>query len=109
MHPPPGHPVETPQERFDRQYMTVSEMADRLGISSQLLSKYRSKGDLPEWIQVGSKTIIWERNQAMSHIHTLSEKLAILQGQGLAGITRRVQMKLDRLKQQEKGKNQCPP
>lgn len=51
----------TPQEEFDRKYITSSEITSVLGISRSSLMEARKKGKLPGAIYLQRNLYIWER------------------------------------------------
>jgi hypothetical protein len=53
-------PQETPQERFDRQYITCGEIMQRLNVANSVVLNARKRGYLPDPIYV-VQSFIWER------------------------------------------------
>lgn len=54
--------TDTPQARFDRAYITSSEICNRLGVTRPAIHFRRKSGLLPDAIQVyGQQLLIWER------------------------------------------------
>ncbi|HWV46981.1 MAG TPA: hypothetical protein VN039_13330 [Nitrospira sp.] len=61
--------MDTPQKRFDTQYITSSQIRERVQVSRVTLHQRRSSGKLPGAIELGDRqTFIWERESIEPHI-----------------------------------------
>lgn len=65
------------QERFDRMYITSSEIAQELSVTRPALHFRRKAGLLPDPIIVpGNQLVIWERETIRPWINKWKEQLA---------------------------------
>ncbi len=53
----------TAQQKFEREYITSSEICKRLRVTRATITQGKSKGWLPDEINVDNHLLIWERNQ----------------------------------------------
>lgn len=54
---------ETPQQVFDRTYITSQQIANELELSRTSIFAARKRGQLPHPIIIDSQTFIWERTK----------------------------------------------
>lgn len=71
---------ESPQERFDRSYISSSEIIQELKISRTALLYARRKGKLPEPIVISETIMVWERDTVMPFLITWKNKLNARRG-----------------------------
>lgn len=59
----------TPQERFDRVYITSYEIQNTLGVQRSTVTTANKKGLLPDPITIpGSRTFVWEREKVREYL-----------------------------------------
>lgn len=64
------------QERFDRTYITSTEIAQRLSVTRPAIHFRRKAGLLPDAITVsGNQLFIWEREPIEPHLRKWEEQL----------------------------------
>lgn len=72
---------ETAQERFDRLYVTSTEIAHRLRVTAPTVFHARRRGDLPDPIVINRTQIyIWERALIEPAIQAYEARLASRRG-----------------------------
>lgn len=66
----------TPQNRFDRTYITSSEICNELAVTRPAVHYRRTGGKLPGAIQVyGQQLLIWEREGIRPHLNAWKAEL----------------------------------
>jgi len=64
------------QQRFDRTYITSSEIAQRLGVTRPAIHFRRKAGLLPNAITVpGNQLSLWERDQIEPYLRQWEEQI----------------------------------
>lgn len=68
--------TQTPQQVFDRLYITTGEIISSMGVSRTAVAAARKRGALPDAIVVGdNRTCIWARDNVKPHLDKWQEQL----------------------------------
>lgn len=77
--------VESAQERFDRLYITSTEISKRLNINRTSILHARKNGKLPAEISVnGDQLYLWERETAEPYLARWEQALGFRRGEAIA-------------------------
>jgi hypothetical protein len=77
--------VSKAQEKFDKEYISSSEICETLDISRSALTAARRRGVLPEPILLkGSLVFIWERNEVNENLKKWQFNLQARRGELLS-------------------------
>ena len=75
-------PPNSAQVRFDKQYITSTEIQERLAVTRSVILNARRRGMLPEPVVIkGLNTFIWERSIVNSYLDAWEISLASRRGQ----------------------------
>jgi hypothetical protein len=70
------------QERFDRRYITATEVSIEMNVSRASVLRARERGELPDAVIVGDHYVcIWERARLRPYLTAWKERLASRKGQ----------------------------
>lgn len=75
----------SPQQQFDQQYVSSSELCTTLGVSRSSLANLRAAGGLPGAIEVmrpdgGVHVVLWLREHVRPHVDAYRARLARRRG-----------------------------
>lgn len=74
--------VSEPQQRFDENYITASEIAKDVGVARVTVHYARKNGILPNPIVVGDNLVcIWERKPLEEHLKNWKLQMAAKRGE----------------------------